>query len=123
MAVPLHPDKLGEPSILTPELFAAHNAEHGWLDGHTAPIAALMLYHRGLAELLIEEDAATLVRGFVADYFLLEHTGGAVALVANFGIGAPAAAFVLEDLIAAGVRTVASVGTCGGLQTDLSPGD
>lgn len=122
MPVPLVADKVSQPSILSPQVFAQHSAKHGWLDGHAVPEAALMLYHRGLTEMVVQPRSATIARGFLADYFLLEEFDRRIALVANFGIGSPAAAFTLEDLVGAGARCVMSVGTCGAVQPDLAPG-
>lgn len=114
--------KLDHVSIVTPAAFAQHHDGGGWLDGHAAPSVAIMLYHRGLAERLVASHPATVVPYMFADHFLLDETGGQVAIVANFGIGAPSATLVMEDLINAGVTTVLSVGTSGALQPDLAPG-
>jgi uridine phosphorylase len=46
-----------------------------------------------------------------------------VALVADFGIGAPVAAVMLEDLVALGCRSVVSMGTTGGMDPSLAVGD
>jgi uridine phosphorylase len=46
-----------------------------------------------------------------------------VALVANFGIGSPIAAVMLEDLVALGCREVISIGTTGALQPGMAIGD
>lgn len=43
--------------------------------------------------------------------------------VGRFWIGAPAAAFTLEEAIACGAKTILEVGVSGGLQTFLKPGD
>src|SRR5205814_3988194 len=40
-----------------------------------------------------------------------------------FGVGAPAAVALLEELVAFGVRRFVSVGLAGGLRTDQQPGD
>lgn len=45
-----------------------------------------------------------------------------IALAINF-VGAPAAAMVFEELIACGARQIYEVGTAGGLQHSLAPGD
>jgi uridine phosphorylase len=44
-------------------------------------------------------------------------------MVCGFGIGAPAAAMVLEDLIAVGVRRILSIGIAGCLQPDIDFGE
>lgn len=61
--------------------------------------------------------------GFFGDTYLLDDSHGQIALVANFGIGSPVAAVMLEDLIALGASHVVSIGTTGALQPDMSVGD
>jgi DeoD family purine-nucleoside phosphorylase len=51
-----------------------------------------------------------------------EFEGKAVSVQAT-GMGCPTAAIVMEELIQLGVKRHLRVGTCGGLQTDLSLGD
>ena len=53
----------------------------------------------------------------------LPSTGGKVGLLGQFGIGAPAATAVVEQLAALGTTAVVSIGTAGSLQHDLEPGD
>lgn len=43
--------------------------------------------------------------------------------VCSHGVGAPGAAIAFEELIIAGARRIIRVGTCGGLQPDISAGD
>ncbi|MBC7643858.1 MAG: hypothetical protein H7123_01945, partial [Thermoleophilia bacterium] len=121
--VPRHADKLTHDSIVTPAAFAQHHDGGGWLGGFAPPRVAIMLYHRGLAEHLVATRDAVHVPYMFADHFLLGETSGQVAVVANFGIGAPSATLVMEDLVHAGVTTVLSVGTSGALQPDLAPGE
>ncbi len=129
--VPLHAAKLAEPSILAAEVLAGHDAEHGFDAGSERIAAAVLVYHRGLAESAVADRWPAEHRpGFIADRFVLEAgaagsdaRGGRIAIVANFGIGAPAAVFALEELIAAGAHTVLSVGTSGGVHPDLAAGD
>lgn len=47
---------------------------------------------------------------------------GAVGVVGGFGVGSPAAAMVLEALIATGCTRAINMGMAGGLQVDLPPG-
>lgn len=120
---PADTGKYGRTSIVSPEALAAHGLESGAYAELAPPRAAIMLYHRGLAQRLLAGREATKVPGFFGDTYLLAETGGEVALVADFGIGAPVAAVMLEDLIALGCRTVVSMGTCGGMDPDLEVGD
>jgi uridine phosphorylase len=59
----------------------------------------------------------------VGRLYPLPSTGGAVAVAAEFGIGAPAAAMLIELLIAMGVRRFVSIGTAGGIDPRLAVGD
>lgn len=43
--------------------------------------------------------------------------------VCSHGVGAPGAAVAFEELIAAGGRSIVRVGTCGGMQPDIGPGN
>ena len=61
-----------------------------------------------------------------AERGLLGYTGafeGKPVSVQATGMGCPTAAIVMEELIQLGVKRYLRVGTCGGLQTDLSLGD
>lgn len=123
MSIPAFPDKHAGASLLTPEHFADYHRREGAYRDFAPPVAAILCYHRGLAEHLAARRAMTRIEGFFGDTFLVEETGGKVALVANFGIGAPVAAVMLEDLAALGVREVISIGTTGALQPGLAIGD
>src|SRR5262249_61917706 len=57
---------------------------------------------------------------------LLGYTGtfnGKPVSVQSSGMGCPSAGIVIEELVQLGVQRVLRVGTCGGLQPDLSIGD
>jgi DeoD family purine-nucleoside phosphorylase len=61
-----------------------------------------------------------------AERGLLGYTGqfeGKRVSVQATGMGCPTAAIVMEELVQLGVKRYLRVGTCGGLQTDLSLGD
>ena len=62
------------------------------------------------------------VAGFDAEIRLLHGTHGRVAVATGFGVGAPAAVALLEELVAFGVRRFVSVGLAGGLRPDQQPG-
>ena len=123
MTVPVDASKYDRPSIVRPEVLAAHGLETGAYAAVPPPTAAIMCYHRGLAARLLETRAATTIPGFFGDTHLLDSTGGTVALVAEFGIGSPVAAVMLEDLVALGCRRIISIGTCGGMSQDLAVGE
>ncbi len=123
MTVPNDPAKHGRPGIVNPEALAAHGLESGAYAEVPPPDAAILCYHRGLAQRLLASRAHVKISGFFGDTYLLDETDRSVALVADFGIGAPVAAVMLEDLVALGCRRVASIGTCGGMDPSLAVGD
>jgi 5'-methylthioadenosine phosphorylase/purine-nucleoside phosphorylase len=49
--------------------------------------------------------------------------GGKPVSVQATGMGCPSAAIVIEELVQLGVKRLLRVGTCGGLQSDMSLGD
>jgi 5'-methylthioadenosine phosphorylase/purine-nucleoside phosphorylase len=61
-----------------------------------------------------------------AERGLLGYTGtfeGKSVSVQSTGMGCPSAAIVVEELVQLGVKRLLRVGTCGGLQPDMSLGD
>ena len=61
-----------------------------------------------------------------AERGMLGYTGtfqGKPVSVQSSGMGCPSAAIVIEELVQLGVKKLLRVGTCGGLQPDLSMGD
>lgn len=54
---------------------------------------------------------------------LTDSAGGAAAIAAPPGIGAPAVAIAIEELAALGAREIVFVGYAGGLEPDLAAGD
>jgi purine-nucleoside phosphorylase len=123
MSIPIDPDKYDRPSIVNPDKLAEHGLESGAYAEVPPPTAAIMCYHRGLAQQLLAARPHVKIPGFFGDTYLLDDTDRTVALVADFGIGAPVAAVMLEDLIALGCRRVVSIGTCGGMDPSLAVGD
>jgi uridine phosphorylase len=116
-------DKHDDRCLINPEAFVEYHRTEGAYRDIAAPRAAILCYHRGLAEHLRATRAMHVIPGFFGDTMLIESSGREVALVANFGIGAPVAAVMLEDLIALGAREVISIGTAGALQPGMRIGD
>lgn len=111
------------------EVVTAHHAVQDWRArgagaGDLDAGGAVMVYDNALYRHLLERESPerVLFRG-PGRHHRLARGGGRVILVGDFGFGAPVAAAVLEVLIAAGVERVVSIGTAGGLQDDLRPGD
>ncbi|TFV29739.1 hypothetical protein E4K10_48535 [Streptomyces sp. T1317-0309] len=86
------------------------------------PDAVVMMYSatstRGPGTIRI-----TTFEAFFGEFHVVEVGSKQVGLLSGFGIGGPAAASVLEEAIAAGVRRVVSIGGAGGLGVGQVPGD
>ncbi|MEU9416025.1 nucleoside phosphorylase [Streptomyces sp. NPDC048272] len=121
--IPLFGAKYGQESVTDP----AGHAE--WVRGFD-PEASLedvagvvMLYQRRLLDHALGvyrwRERPRWTRGGL---FLLEHDAQTVAVCGGFGLGAPAAVLVMEQLISLGARRVVTVGTAAGMQSELGPG-
>jgi len=124
MPVPLTPDKYNQPSLFSPQDFLAYMNRSRLLPGdEKAPEAVILSYQRTLYDHVAKHHAVRPHGGYFRNHLAyLEETGGRVAIAGRFGIGAPAAAVMLEELIAYGVKSFVSVGTAGSLVPGLSTG-
>lgn len=124
MSFPRFPGKHNHEEFLSPATMREWRREREMLPDRT-PERMILLYQYELwaAVKAFEETTPTGGAGFFGRMVTLDRTGGRVGVVGGFGIGAPVAAMILEDLIAVGVREFLSIGTAGGLQPDLDPGD
>ncbi|MFO7538744.1 MAG: nucleoside phosphorylase [Chloroflexota bacterium] len=61
--------------------------------------------------------------GFRGEMALLKTSGGRVALMGHFGLGAPVVGTLVEELAAFGVRQILLIGLAGGLQPGQRMGD
>lgn len=123
MAFPTVPGKHGFEAIITAEDLLAHLREHGHLAEETPPPAVVMCYSRRLLRrVLANEGVRAMPWPGQGTLHVLERTGGSVAVVGDFGLGAPATAMVLEGLVACGVTDVVIVGGAGTLQPDCPLG-
>jgi len=97
----------------------------GKLDhGESAPASVIICYQKSLFDHVVHNHRIRYHEGYFGQHLAyLEETGGTVAMAGNFGIGAPAAAVMLEELIAWGVKSFVSLGFAGGLVKGLHPGN
>lgn len=90
------------------------------------PDAVILTYQR-LVIRRLEERGARKVDNYPGPWrslwFPAAGPGAQVAVAGGFGIGAPAAAMVLEELVALGVRRFLNIGAAGCLQPDVRFGD
>ncbi|MBU0934102.1 MAG: nucleoside phosphorylase [Spirochaetes bacterium] len=125
MALPLVFEKYREASIFGPSDFLAYMQRSGLLKEHEkAPKAVILSYQRSLFDYVIKNHPVHFHDGYFKNHLaFLDETDGQIAIAGRFGIGAPAAAMMLEELIAFGAHSFISLGTAGGLVPGLHPGD
>lgn len=114
--------KHAEQALFTAADFVAYLRQVGALDDREVPGGAVLCYQPSLYDHVLRAEGLKPPRR--RDLPLpLPSTGGRVGLVGRFGIGAPGATSVLEELAALGTSAMVSIGTAGSLQRDLKPGD
>ncbi|WP_446040138.1 nucleoside phosphorylase [Streptomyces sp. SID1121] len=122
---PLHPGKHHLPAVTDPGEHAAYvrtrtlGATLAGLD------AVVLIYQRTLLTHITTHYATRPLEGWVrGDLHVLDNgSGRRIGACGGFGPGAPAAALIVEQLIALGTRRIITLGTAAALHPDLGPGD
>ncbi len=122
MTYPLFPEKHRLPSLLTGQAMVAYRRRLGRLPDLRGLEAALLCLHRGLPERLRWKVRYRKAGRLVGDVYLPRRWQGRVAVLTDFGVGAPTIAGLAEELIALGVRRLVSLAWGGTLQPHLQPG-
>jgi uridine phosphorylase len=123
MSVPLDLTKYESVPFFNPSDFIAYIRGLGRLGDSMPPESVILSYQRSLFDHVCESHSVTKPKGYFADELrYLDESGGNIAIAGRFGVGAPAAAVMLEELIAFGVRRFVSIGTAGSLRSDIEPG-
>lgn len=123
MPLPRHPAKHSSPAHFEPLDHLQYFRGVGFAPAEYVPQGVIFTYQRSLLRHVVAAEAPEPVPCIVGRLYPLPSTGGAVAVAADFGIGAPAAAMLLELLVAMGVRRFVSIGTCGAIAPGLRIGD
>lgn len=120
MPLPNFPGKHSLTALFGP----ADLLRHAGRPGPALPAGAVLVYSPTLLRQVIDRHETTARRvAPMQEVHEVRVPGGTLALAGGFGIGGPAAAAVLEELICSGVREVVSIGGAGGLQPTLAIGD
>ena len=123
MTFPNFIGKHSEDSILSPEEFQRYLKRTGGYPEQSAPQGVMLCYDDRLMRHILDNQATTRYRLTAGEVYLLDDTAGRIAVVGRFGVGAPAAVIVLEELAMAGVKRFMSIGTAGTLQKQIKVGD
>lgn len=113
--------------VFTPEDFLQYEARYRGVDKEYFGIPArlILLYSRSAfehAQQVLDGKALDWLYGEYRPIYIGEVDGREIGVFRAW-VGAPAAAAMLEELIACGADSVVEVGVAGGLQPSLRPGD
>lgn len=122
MSYPIFPDKFKLPAMLTAKLMVDFRIQQGSLKGVQAPETVILCLYKGIMHRFLFKYPSRQVSGFLGDLYLLNKSKGRIGVLGNFGIGAPVAASMAEEMIAWGVKHLVLLSLAGGLQPDLVPG-
>jgi uridine phosphorylase len=121
VSYPVYPEKHRLPALLTAEQMIEFRRAHGLREAH-APEGVVLCLYRGVMKRFGWKYRARRIDGFQADVYVTARHGRRVGVVGNFGIGAPAATNLAEELIAWGAKRLVILSLAGGIQPDLVPG-
>ena len=121
MAYPHYPGKWLSPGWVNPEKIIDYLKKRGHLL-YNPPEAVVLIYSPALAK-KIQKNHKVDLRPFMGGKLgLMKSHKGRLAYLSGFGIGGPAVAAKVEELVAFGVKRLFSIGTCGGLAKGLQVG-
>ncbi|MFF8991161.1 nucleoside phosphorylase [Streptomyces sp. NPDC014983] len=119
---PLHPGKYALRAVTDPTEHAQH-VRGQYPKATLADVDGVVLLHQqDVLKQAVTRYPSRRVHWVRGELFILKRRDRQVAVCGGFGLGAPAATLVLEQLIALGARRVITVGTAATLRSDLSPG-
>ena len=123
MSFPNLPEKLSGESLLNPGDIVRYRQHLGRMPDLHSPRSALFCLERGLPQRLRWRIPVRKAGSMNADLHETRRTPSPVAILTNFGGGAPIVVELAEELIVMGVRKMALLTWGGALQPDLQPGD
>ncbi|MDE3112830.1 MAG: hypothetical protein KGK34_07780 [Chloroflexota bacterium] len=122
MSVPLFPEKIGRPGVLSPQRMVEFRRAHGALRGVAPTSDAVVSLYSGVMRRLSWRHRLSRVRGFAGDLYVVRRSPRRVGVIGNVGIGGPAIVNLAEELIAWGTERIVALSLAGGLSTELPPG-
>ena len=123
MTFPNYPDKHQSPSLLNPQDIVDYRRRLGRLPEIGTPLGALFCLERGLPRRMRWRIPVHHAGSMLADVYRVKRSNGRLAVLANFGGGAPIVAELAEELAALGVMRMILITWGGALQRDLKAGD
>lgn len=110
-------------ALVTPSEFLAYLRQHDGLHPGAIPESFVLCYSPRLFEGITSDERATAVAHRNGRFVAINVEATRIGVAGGFGIGAPVAATVMEELAALGVRRFVSIGAAGSLNSQLEVGD
>jgi len=123
MSFPNQPDKHANESILKADDIVSYRARLGRTPDLHLPQGALFCLERGMPRRMRRRVPVRKAGSMNADLHETKRTKTPVAVLTNFGGGAPIVAELAEELIVMGIQKIILMTWGGTLQSDLKPGD
>jgi uridine phosphorylase len=122
VSYPNVPGKHRMEAIVEPRQMLDHRRLGGRLPRMEPPSGAVICLQRGLPERLRWRIRLRRVGRLMGELYTVRSTAGRVAVLTDFGLGAPIVAAQAEELIALGAKRLVSIALAGAIQPDLAPG-
>lgn len=123
MGIPNFKNKYAKKALFSPNELIECQKRAGKFYKGKPPRGVIFCYEQELQNYILKKHKTKKVKNPYGDMYLLPETNNKIAIISNFGFGAPAIAVILEELIAIGVKKFISIGTAGTLQKGLKHGD
>jgi len=121
MSVPNFKSKYSKKPFFLPEELVKCQRKAGKFFKNKSPQGVIFCYEQELLEYILNHYKIKKINNPYGDMYLLEKNK--VAVIGNFGLGAPTVAIIIEEFISIGIKKFISIGTAGSLQTNLKHGD
>ncbi len=122
MSYPILAEKYKLKPLLDAERMIEFRRKQGGLADLAAPHSVLICLYKGIFSRFTWRHPSRRIGGFLGDVYLPRAAGGRVAVLGNFGIGAPAITGIAEEMMAWGAQCIVLLSLAGALQPDLAPG-
>ncbi len=121
MSYPIFPNKHKMAPLLSAESMIEFRRKHG-LGDQQAPRSAVICLYKGAMQRFGWTHPSRRIKGFLGDVYLPRGARGRVAVLGNFGIGAPVITSIADEFMAWGTKHLAILSLAGTLQGDMAPG-
>ena len=123
MPYPNYDGKHDLEAFITPQDYVKYARSRKAIPEKDLNVGVILCYQQPLLKQALETEETEPLKVTGARFHLLKSTENRVAICGGFGIGAPIAAIIMEELIAQGVKKFISIGTAGSLRQEAKIGD